>query len=129
MNDGSFSGVTPGKKPHDASTLDTKRLADMISNATESGKKEPSASDIELIGIEAAKHGYEFKPVTTTVKNKFLPDSQETKWQLVPKSKADGGGGSVINTERDLRKHLKDNGASDAYINEYVKRARKAGKI
>jgi hypothetical protein len=126
MNDGSFSGVTPGKKPHDASTLDTKRLADMISNATESGKKEPSASDIELIGIEAAKHGYEFKPVTKTTKNRFLPDSEATTWQLVPKS---GGGGATISTEQDLRKHLKDNGASDAYITEYVKRARKAGKI
>jgi hypothetical protein len=94
FNDGSFSDVEPGVKPKEMSAGDYKHIQDMISNATGGGKTDPSASDIEIIRQLVAPKGFDFQPVTKITKNDYLPDSTETKWQLVPKVK-DGGGGNA----------------------------------
>ena len=60
------------------------------------------------------------------VKQAFFPDvakeEANTKTALLAAK-------AVPKTEQDLRDHLKANGATDLYINDYVKKIKAAGKI
>jgi len=72
-------------------SVDLKRLSDMVAIATEGGK-EPSVSDIAVIQDMADKTGYEFKKLTGKTAERYLfskdwswGGKETSQWQLVPK--------------------------------------------
>lgn len=79
--------------PEKVTSVDLKRLSDMIAIATEGGK-EPSAIDIAVIQDMADKAGYEFKKlITGKTAERYLFNKdwswggkETSQWQLVPKS-------------------------------------------
>lgn len=88
MTDGSFSGKKATSKEKQVTVENLKHLADMVSVATNKGKDEPTASDIELIGAAAAPLGYEFKKTTKEEPGAIFGTNTKESWDLVQKKGA-----------------------------------------
>jgi hypothetical protein len=100
-------GMTPNQaaKPEEGPTsADLKRLGEMITAATNSGKEDPSANDKALITKAANMAGYDFVNTKGSTPGVLWGTNPTSTWDLVPKvattiSKTGGNGKKQIGTK------------------------------
>ena len=87
-NDGSFSGLTPGRKPDASTNISIKRVSDMIKAAGE----EPQPNDVIAINEAANSIGYNYENVEETKPGRFYGTNTTSSWKLVKKEEGTGRG-------------------------------------
>jgi hypothetical protein len=129
-----IGGPKAEKAPKPPTAADIKRVKDMIATATKDGSV-PSISDISAIQAAAEKIGMRYERFTGTTAIKGIPGTgiewggEETEaYHLVPGESSSQPPVSAKSSTT-LRDNLIQNGYTPAEADDYIARAKKAGKI
>jgi hypothetical protein len=120
------------KEEKGPTSSDLSQLRNMIVTATDSGKQDPNTTDLAIIKKAAAAAGYDFVNTKGTKPGLLYGTNPTSTWGLVEKETAPVSGVTAATpkiSEPSLRADLIKHGHTAQSADEYIRKAKAAGKF